>query len=195
MSVNGDYGSAGSGVGLTNGADLANGTTDLTSGVDLNGGIEQSAVGGEYTGNGGEYGGESADFSAGGFDYSGTGDVATAASPAHSLNRSRSGSQHRNASFSAFDATQANGLADNGYGSSFARGSVASQGARLTSPGADFGGASASAYESYNTSAGGLNVDDQDPATIAFNEADLNKDGTLDPNEFRQFLSAQFQNR
>jgi hypothetical protein len=167
----------------------------MTSGVDVSGGMEQSADGGDFTGNGAGYGGETNEFTGGAFDYSATGDVGTAASPAHSLNRSRSGSQHRNASFSAFDATQTNGMVDNGYGSTFSRGSVASQGARLNSPGADFVGASASGYESYNASGSGLNGDDNDPATIAFNEADLNKDGTLDPNEFRQFLSAQFQNR
>lgn len=108
---------------------------------------------------------------------------------------SRSGSQQRNASFSGFDASQGATLGGGGYAQSFDRASFSSQGARGTSPGGDFVGASASGYEGYNVSGGGLNLDESDPALIAFNEADLNKDGTLDPNEFRQFLSSQFQNR
>ncbi|UJR31887.1 hypothetical protein I4U23_019361 [Adineta vaga] len=178
-SLNGEFNSASSAVGATSGIDLASGTADLTSGA--------SAA---------EYTGEGVDYATGGADFSATGDIGTAASPAHSLNRSRSGSQHRNASFSAFDPTQGSTIGGNGYGAtSYERASFASQGARMASPGADFVGASASGYESYNATTGGVSLDDNDPATIAFNEADLNKDGTLDPNEFRQFLSSQFQNR
>ncbi|CAF1654341.1 unnamed protein product [Adineta ricciae] len=197
-SLNAEYNSASSAVGATSGIDLASGTADLTSGgVDLTAGVEHSNGSADFSASGAEFSGEGIDYGTAGVDFSATGDIGTAASPAHSLNRSRSGSQHRNASFSAFDATQGSTIGGNGYGAtaSFERTSFASQGARMQSPGADFVGASASGYESYSSATGGVTLGDNDPATIAFNEADLNKDGTLDPNEFRQFLSAQFQNR
>ena len=68
-------------------------------------------------------------------------------------------------------------------------------------------GFSASSFESnsfglqggdsgFSTSAHGFNNDDDsDPATVAFRAADLNKDGALDANEFRQFLSAHLRSQ
>ncbi|CAF1085682.1 unnamed protein product [Adineta steineri] len=318
-SLNGEYNSAGSTVGATSGVDLtAGGAGYGSAGADFtSAGADFTSAGAEHSTGSVDYSGAAADFSGGegldyttaGGDYATGGEIGTSASPAQSLNRSRSGSQHRNASisggygttqvtggshrnsvatggydtthvtggsshrnsvanagydtthvsggshrnsvatggydttqvtggsqhrasnftgfdttqvtggshrnstvaggfetaqtsggshrasnFTGFDATQASGV--EGFPSTYERGtSFASQSGRVQSPGADFVGASASGYESYNGTSGGAHSEDSDPATIAFNEADLNKDGTLDPNEFRQFLSAQFQHR
>lgn len=51
-----------------------------------------------------------------------------------------------------------------------------------------FSGVSTSGYQTYNTSANAIDI-----ANAAFDAADLNKDGTIDPNEFRQFLSSRLQ--
>ena len=94
--------------------------------------------------------------------------------------------QTANASFSGVETTQSAGLGGE-FSSAYESSSLSSQYAVGTA----IGGASSSGYDS----AAAINTNGSDPATAAFLAADLNKDGSLDPNEFRQFLSAQLRNQ
>ncbi|CAF4199163.1 unnamed protein product [Rotaria sp. Silwood2] len=89
------------------------------------------------------------------------------------------------ASFSGLEATQGAGLAQD-FSSSYETGSTAFQGGNMA-----YGGAGASEYEGYNGSSGNIQINSMDSVAAAFRAADINKDGTLDVNEFRQFLSSQ----
>ncbi len=100
--------------------------------------------------------------------------------------------QQRNASFSGFESAQGAGLAG-GFPSSFESSSFSSQNSDAGFGRAQFGGASASGYENYGVSANIFNNNGGDPITAAFIAADLNRDGVLDVNEFRQFLTSHIQ--
>ncbi|CAF1457363.1 unnamed protein product [Rotaria sp. Silwood1] len=92
--------------------------------------------------------------------------------------------QQGNASFSGFESTQGAGLAQD-FSSSYETGLAALQNDNIA-----FGGAGVSDYESYNASSGDIQINSMDSVAAAFQAADINKDGTLDVNEFRQFLSS-----
>jgi hypothetical protein len=77
------------------------------------------------------------------------------------------------------------------FSSAYESSSFSSQGVA----GAAFGGATTSGYENYSASAVGTNSNNTDPITAAFLAADLNKDGRIDPHEFRLFLNSQFQHQ
>jgi hypothetical protein len=95
------------------------------------------------------------------------------------------GGQQGGATFSGFESAQGagydSGLAG-GLSSSYESTSYASQG---VAGGA--GAAGESSYGSYGTSAAGY-AGGFDPLAAAFNAADTNKDGTIDPEEFRRFV-------
>ncbi|CAF1588634.1 unnamed protein product [Adineta ricciae] len=111
-------------------------------------------------------------------------------SPA-SFDSSGYGGQTGSAEFSGFETGQ-NGTSG-GFSASYEAGSYSSQGASTSATGGNngtlHGDASASGYQSYS----GSNGSNIDLANAAFNAADLNKDGLIDPNEFRQFLGSQLQ--
>ena len=56
-------------------------------------------------------------------------------------------------------------------------------------------GTNTSGYDSQNTFEDGLNNTAADPVNAAFSAADLNNDGRLDADEFRQFLKLQFRDQ
>ncbi|UJR14834.1 hypothetical protein I4U23_001819 [Adineta vaga] len=105
-------------------------------------------------------------------------------SPA-SFDSSGYGGQQGSAEFSGFETGQ-NGTVG-GFNSAYESGTFSSQGGNGS--GTIHGDANASGYQSYSGSTGS-NID---IANAAFNAADLNKDGLIDPNEFRQFLGSQLQ--
>ncbi len=85
--------------------------------------------------------------------------------------------------FSGFESAQGGGGGGGGFIASYGSNSFQPQG------GAQLGDGSASGYQSYNTSSGSnINL-----TNAAFNTADINKDGSIDPNEFHQFLGSQNQ--
>ena len=97
--------------------------------------------------------------------------------------------QQANTNFWAFESTQGYGLR--------ASSSVPYESDSLSFQGvnAGFGSASVSEYENYNTSIGNISSNDNDWTNAIFNAADLNKDGKIDLDEFRQFLISQFQHQ
>ncbi len=105
---------------------------------------------------------------------------ATAGASPSSYESSNYGAQQGASSFSGFESAQGG---SGGFGSSYDSSSFALQG------GAGLGDAHASGYQNYNASSGG-NID---LANTAFNAADINRDGSIDPNEFRQFLTSHSQ--
>ncbi|CAF1486884.1 unnamed protein product [Adineta steineri] len=92
------------------------------------------------------------------------------------------GGQQGNSDFSGFETGQ-NGTGG-GFATQFETSTFSSQGG-----GTIHGDTSASGYQSYS----GSSASNIDIANAAFNAADLNKDGLIDPNEFRQFLGSQLQ--
>ena len=81
---------------------------------------------------------------------------------------------------STFESTQGGG----GGGAGGAGGFASSyESTSYASP----GDPNASGYQAYSTSTGG----NFDVTNAAFNAADTNKDGLIDPNEFRQFIASQ----
>lgn len=85
--------------------------------------------------------------------------------------------QQGGAAYSGYESAQGGNVGDLGYEST-----------SYTTQNVDaYGDANASGYQTYNISTGS-NID---LAGIAFKNADLNKDGVLDPNEFRQFITSR----
>jgi len=138
----------------------------------------------------------------------------TGASVSSFESASYGGDQQENASFSGFESAQGAGLVGGlesvqgagligglesvqgagvvgDFSSAYESSSFSSQGVA----GAAFGGATTSGYENYSASAVGTNSNNTDPITAAFLAADLNKDGRIDPHEFRLFLNSQFQHQ
>ncbi|CAF1033659.1 unnamed protein product [Rotaria sordida] len=97
------------------------------------------------------------------------------------------GSQQGGANLSGFESTQGVGVTQDFSSSlsSYETGSAAFQGGNMA-----FGGTGVSGYESYNASSGAIPINSMNEVAAAFQAADINKDGTLDVNEFRQFLSS-----
>jgi hypothetical protein len=129
---------------------------------------------------------------AGGVDISSGGNGGASASSFETS--SYTSGQQGNASLSGFESGQGVGFAGD-FSSSYESNSVSAEGGNAGFAAAGFGGSSASGYESNSGSVSGVNNGNIDPAIAAFTAADLNKDGGLDPNEFRQFLSTQLQYR
>jgi hypothetical protein len=135
---------------------------------------------------------------AGGVDISSGGNGGASASSFETS--SYTSGQQGNASLSGFESGQGVGFAGD-FSSSYESNSVSAEGGNAGFAAAGFGGSSASGYESNSGSVGGvsgvsgINNGNIDPAIAAFTAADLNKDGGLDPNEFRQFLSTQLHYR
>lgn len=90
----------------------------------------------------------------------------------------------------SFDVNQSASLGDN-VSSSFESNSFGSQDGETGLSGAAFLNGSASGFTGFGVSSSGSNGDANDPSFNAFRAADLNNDGALDANEFRQFLSRQ----
>ncbi len=90
--------------------------------------------------------------------------------------------QQGSGGFSGFESAQGGGAG--GIGSSYESNSFSSQGG-----GSSLGPPGTAGYQSYNASGGG-NIG---LAQGAFNAADINRDGTIDENEFRQFLGSNIQ--
>ena len=70
-----------------------------------------------------------------------------------------------------------------GYGGGYEASSFSSQG------GAVYGDGNASSYQGYNN----LSGSNPDLASAAFNAADLNRDGSIDQNEFQQYFNSNNQ--
>ncbi|CAF4259284.1 unnamed protein product, partial [Rotaria magnacalcarata] len=88
--------------------------------------------------------------------------------------------QQENASYSGLESAQSVGVAHD-FSSSYETSSSGFQG----------GSDSTIGYENYSASTGDVQGDASNFASSAFSAADANKDGTLDVEEFRRFLSSQ----
>ena len=95
------------------------------------------------------------------------------------------GGQQGTTDFGNFETGQSGNIG--GFTSAYDASTFSSQGGGGS--GTLHGDTSASGYQSYSGSTGS-NID---IANAAFNAADLNKDGLIDANEFRQFLGSQLQ--
>jgi hypothetical protein len=87
------------------------------------------------------------------------------------------GGQQGVSGFDGFVSNQG-GSSGGGFASSYESNSFSSQ-----------GDINATGYQGYNTSTGS-NID---LAKTSFNAVDTNKDGSIDPNEFRQYIGSQNQ--
>ena len=105
------------------------------------------------------------------------GEAAGGRSSSSSFASSSYGAQQGGAGLANFESAQGN-LGGN-YSSIYQSGSSLSRDGNGVTPG----------YEVYGTSAGNR----FDGSQSIFNSADINNDGSIDPNEFRQFLGSQLQ--
>lgn len=135
-----------------------------SSGLETSGSADFGVAGAGFSVSSGEFAAGGAEFGAGGAVASG------------SSFESSSFGQQDGANFGGFEATQGVGLAHD-FSSSYESSAAA---------GVQGGDASASGYESF----GGSTDDASNPVVAAFNAADTNKDGGLDVEEFRRFVSS-----
>ncbi|CAF3332843.1 unnamed protein product [Rotaria socialis] len=119
----------------------------------------------------------SADFTlGGGVGHTVGGEAGASASSFESFNYGGGSGQQENASYSGIESAHSVGVAHD-FSSSYEANSSGFQG----------GSGSTTGYENYSASTG----DASNFAANAFSAADTNKDGTLDAEEFRRFLSSQ----
>ncbi|CAF4227589.1 unnamed protein product, partial [Rotaria magnacalcarata] len=136
--------------------------TSGSSGVETSGSADLTLNGGVGFAVGGEAGASASSFES--FNYGG-GSVS---------------GQQENASYSGLESAQSVGVAHD-FSSSYETSSSGFQG----------GSGSTIGYENYSASTGDVQGDASNFASNAFSAADVNKDGTLDVEEFRRFLSSQ----